>query len=148
MGPGMAKDEPFTNAGVQAVFDAYPEPARSRLLALRALILATAAATEGVGPLEETLRWGQPSYLTPKTKAGSTVRIDAMNGGGSAMYFHCQTNLVDTFRAHYGDVLRFAGNRAIEFVDGEPLPEDALRHCVALALTYHRRKRAGSASAA
>src|SRR5579864_4369799 len=106
----MAKHHPFTNPEVRSVFDAYPEPARRRLLALRALILQTAAATEGVGPLEEALRWGQPSYLTRATKAGSTVRIEAMKGGGCAIYFHCQTNLVDTFRAHHGDVLRFAGN--------------------------------------
>ena len=35
---------------------------------LRQLIFETAAATEVVGELEETLKWGEPSYLTPKTK--------------------------------------------------------------------------------
>ena len=60
MGWRVAKDETFANPAVEAVFDAYPEPARGRLMALRRLILETAAATEGVGPLEETLKWGQP----------------------------------------------------------------------------------------
>jgi hypothetical protein len=143
MGSGMAKDEGFENAAVAAAFAAYPEAVRDRLLALRSLILETAATTEGVGPVEETLKWGQPSYLTPASRSGSTIRIDRLKHGGYAMFFHCQTNLVETFRAHYSEALRFAGNRAIEFSDDEALPAEPLRHCVALALTYHARKRAG-----
>src|ERR1700694_2233202 len=100
MAPAMAKTEPFTTPAVQAAFDGFPEPTRTRLMALRGLIFQTAAATEGVGPLQETLKWGQPSYLTPATKSGSTVRIDALKDGGYAMFFHCQTNLVETYRAH------------------------------------------------
>ena len=64
------------NADVAAVFDRYPERMRDKLLFLRRLIIETAATTEGVGELEETLKWGEPSYLTPQTKSGSTVRID------------------------------------------------------------------------
>jgi hypothetical protein len=138
----MAKDEAFTNATVEAAFAAYPEGVRAQLLALRGFILETAAATQGVGPVEEALRWGQPSYLTPKSKSGSTIRIDRLKGGGYAMFFHCQTNLVETFRDHYGGVLRFAGNRAIEFREDDAVPAEALRHCIGLALTYHARKRA------
>ena len=39
--------------------------------------------------------------------------------------------------------LRFSGNRAILLDAKDKLPEAELRHCVALALTYHsnRRKR-------
>jgi hypothetical protein len=142
MGWRVAKDETFANPAVKAVFDAYPEPARGRLMALRRLILETAAATEGVGPLEETLKWGQPSYLTPRSKSGSTIRIDRLKSGGYGLFFNCQTSLIETFRAHYPDDFRFTGNRGIEFGDDEAVPEAALRHCVALALTYHLRKRA------
>ena len=65
------------NPAVEAAFGTYPEPVRTRLRALRRLIFDTASATKGVGALEETLKWGQPSYLTPQTKSGSTIRIDA-----------------------------------------------------------------------
>ena len=78
------------------------------MLALRRLILDTAKTTKGVGPIEETLKWGQPSYLTPETKSGSTVRIDQVKAepGQYAVYFHCQTNLVETFpRALSGTAL-------------------------------------------
>jgi hypothetical protein len=128
---------------VAAVFDAYPTAVRKRLLALRKLILDTAARTEGVGALEETLKWGQPSYLTSATKSGSTIRVDAVKGDDRhvGLYFICHTNLVERFRALYPDTLRFEGNRAILIDAKEPLPVGELRHCIALALTYQLDKR-------
>jgi len=129
--------------GIDAVFAAYPPPVKSKLLALRRLIFDTAKATKGVGALEEALKWGQPSYLTTESKSGSTVRIDQLKSepGGYAVYFHCQTDLVETFRELYPE-LRYGGNRSILLDAGEKLPEGALRHCIALALTYHARKKA------
>jgi hypothetical protein len=133
----------FSDAAVDAVFRAYPRPLRSRLLALRRLIFDTAKATKGVGALRETLKWGQPSYLTPETKSGSTIRIDRDKSVPDryAIYFHCQTDLVETFRELYPTELSFGGNRSILLDAGDKLPEPALRHCVALALTYHLNKR-------
>jgi len=129
-------------AAVKAVFAAYPAPVKAKLLALRRLILDTSDTVEGVGPLEESLKWGQPSYLTSETKSGSTVRIDRVKSAANqyAVYFHCQTDLVETFRELY-PALSYSGNRAILFKVADKLPEAALRHCVALALTYHLRKR-------
>jgi hypothetical protein len=68
--------KPFTNPSVERAFAAYPPGIRKRLLGLRELILRTAAETEGVGELEETLKWGEPAYLTSSTGSGSTIRID------------------------------------------------------------------------
>ena len=129
-------------SAVDAVFSAYPGSVRSKLKALRRLIFDTARTTSGVGALEETLKWGQPSYLTTESKSGSTIRIDQVKAeaGRYAVYFHCQTDLVETFRELYPE-LRYSGNRAILLDAGEKLPEQALRHCVALALTYHARKK-------
>ena len=62
-------------SAVDDVFQSYPRAARAKLGALRKLILATAARTQGVGEIEETLKWGQPSYLT-KSKSSTTIRID------------------------------------------------------------------------
>jgi Domain of unknown function (DU1801) len=130
------------DAAVTAVFESYPKTVAARLRALRKLILDTARETAGVGPLEEALKWGQVSYLTSESKSGSTIRIDQVKtvAGQYAVYFHCQTNLVETFRELYPE-LRFSGNRAILLDASETLPAPALRHCVALALTYHLNKR-------
>jgi hypothetical protein len=128
---------------VAAVFGAYPTAVRKRLLALRKLIFETAARTEGVGALEEALRWGQPSYVTSASKSGSTIRVDAVKGDDRhvALYFICHTNLVERFRELYAGTLDFAGNRAILVDVKRPLPVDELRHCIAMALTYQLDKR-------
>jgi len=130
------------NSAVDAVLSAYPAPVKAKLLALRRLIFDTAKTTKGVGALEEALKWGQPSYLTTQSKSGSTIRIDQVKtvAGQYAVYFHCQTDLVETFRELHPE-LRYGGNRAILLDAADKLPEAALRHCVALALTYHLRKR-------
>lgn len=127
------------NPEVKAIFDSYSPSIRSRLIQLRNLILETAAETDGVKHIEETLKWGEPAYLT---NSGSTIRLDAKDHDAStvALYFHCQTSLVETFRALHGDRFNYDGNRAILFNTGEPLPADAVKQCVALALTYHKRK--------
>ena len=65
----MTDVRPFADPVVRAVFQAHPSPIRRRLLVSRDSIFATAAELEDVGPIEETLRWNQPSYLT--TTSGS-----------------------------------------------------------------------------
>src|SRR6266699_2827503 len=132
----------FSDPAVGAVFSAYPRPIKAKLLALRRLIFDTAKSTKGVGALEETLKWGQVSYLTSETKSGSTIRIDRVKSAANqyAVYFHCQTDLVSTFRELYPE-LTYGGNRSILLDAADELPEEALRHCVALALTYHLNKR-------
>ncbi len=135
-----AADRP--DPAVTAVLDACPKPVKSRLLALRRLIFATAKATAGVGALEEALKWGQVSYLTSETRSGSTIRIDRVKSAANqyAIYFHCQTDLVSTFRELYPE-LNYGGNRCILLDAADELPQATLRHCVALALTYHLSKR-------
>lgn len=137
-----AKGTAQPGAAVDAVFAACPKPVRTKLLALRRLILDTAKSTKGVGRIEEALKWGQPSYLTPETGSGSTIRIDRVKAADNqvAVFFHCQTGLVETFRELY-PMFSYSGNRAILLDAGKKLPEAELRHCVALALTYHLRKR-------
>jgi hypothetical protein len=129
----------FSDRAVAAVFESYPSTIKPELMNLRRLILETAAATAGVGHLEETLKWGQPSYLTAQSKSGSTIRIDGIKTDpfGYAMFLNCKTSLVETFRELYPTKLSFGGNRSILFRAGEALPEPELRHCIALALTYH-----------
>lgn len=129
----------ITDDEVTEVFENYPEHVREKLLFLRRLVLETASKTDSVDTVEETLKWGEPSYLTEN---GSTIRMDwkESSPGQYAMYFHCLTSLVDTFRELYRDELRFEGNRAIVFDEDDDVPVDELEHCISLALTYHDRK--------
>jgi hypothetical protein len=124
---------------VSLLFSSYPKNIRLKLMYLRKLILETASESDEVGELEETIKWGQPSYLT---KGGSTVRLgwSEKQPDQYAMYFHCQTRLVDTFKELYGSILKTEGNRAILFNLDDEIPVDELKHCILLALTYHQRK--------
>ncbi|MEO7888323.1 MAG: DUF1801 domain-containing protein [Polaromonas sp.] len=130
------------NAGVAQVFASYPPDLRRKLMVLRQLILETAADTPGVGPIEETLKWGEPAYLTPHSKSGSTLRLGPVKSSPSryALYFNCNTTLVDTFRTVFPHELRYEGNRAIVLEVADALPHDALAFCIQAALTYHRKK--------
>lgn len=133
----------IANSDVAAAFASYPEPVTEALLALRRLIFDTAVETPEAGAIEETLKWGQPSYLTSATRSGSTIRVAPTNADSHydyAMYFICSTNLVQSFRVMFGDVFEYDGDRALLFTVGTEVPENELRQCVEMALTYHLTK--------
>ena len=132
----------FSDPRVAALFKAYPPVVRDKVMALRELLFDTARRTKGVGTLTETLKWGQPSYLTAETGSGTTVRIDRLKtGDGYAVYFHCRSGLIGEFRALYPDRFRYQGERAIMLRLGDRVPTSELSHCIALALTHHARKK-------
>lgn len=139
----MTKRNKMDSPEVAAVFELYPKQVKTKLLFLRQLIFDVASKTEGVGKLEETLKWGQPSYLTTQSKSGSLIRIDQIKSqpGRYAMYFHCQTTLVDTFKEMFRGDFKFEGNRSIVFDQTDQVPVEALRHCISLALTYRLNKK-------
>ena len=53
--------KPFATPTVATAFQAYPAPMRRKLMALREVIFRTAAATDGVGELEEIVGILQPT---------------------------------------------------------------------------------------
>ncbi len=124
---------------VKEVFENYPRSVQCQLLFLRDLVINVASEIEGLQELEETLKWGEPSYLA---KFGSTVRMDwkSKNPEQYALYFKCTSSLVPTFKTVYGDLFKFEGDRAIVFKLDDKIPETELRHCISLALKYHRIK--------
>ena len=129
----------ISNPKVKDTICSYPKTAQKRLLELRNLILETAAKIDGLQQLEETLKWGEPSYLT---KHGSTVRIDwkVKKPEQFAIYFKCTSKLVETFKKIYKNNFVYEGNRAIVFKLDHTIPEKELKHCISLALTYHKVK--------
>lgn len=108
---------------------------------LKALIQEVAAAAPEIGPLQESLKWGEQSFTPAKPNIGSSVRIAQRKDGDLALMFICHTNLVEEFRTLYPDTLEFEGNRAIVLEAGQTVDMKALSHCIGLALTYKLRKR-------
>ena len=132
-------EPPFADPAVAACFASYPQPARDRVLRLRALVFEVAADTPGVGRLLETLKWGQPAYLTPETKSGSTLRLGRPKEGGFAIYAHCQTSIISDFRALFPE-FTCNGNRAVLFRDHDTPPEGQIALLIRSALTYHQKR--------
>lgn len=128
---------PFKDPNIARTFDGYPDDAQPGLRELREMIFKVAARTDGVGTIEETLKWGQPAYLTPETKSGSTIRLGLPKQGGFAIYTHCQTSIMSDFQALFPDDFTYEGNRAVHFKTGDDLPADKLHLLITRALTYH-----------
>lgn len=127
---------------VAEVLDRYPRHVRSKLMNLRRIILETASGISIIRGIEETLKWGEPSYVVMPSKLGSTVRIDwkASRENEYAMYFKCTANIVPSFKDRFEGLFDFGGDRSIIFGMEDKIPELELKQCVALALTYHRNK--------
>jgi Domain of unknown function (DU1801) len=137
------KRKAFANKKVKSVFESYPTSLRRKLDRMRELIFEVAIETEGVGPIEETLKWGSPSYLTSDTQSGTTVRIDRVGWQKEkyGIFVHCQSGVLDQFRAAFGNDLDYDGNRGLILDSKNEIPEEAVRHFIWLALTYHLRKK-------
>ncbi len=128
----------MSNNAISEKFKSYPPQARKQLSVLRKLIFDV-AKREGINDLEETLKWGEPSYVCA---TGSTLRIDWKPKAPDrySIFFNCNSSLVETFREIYPDTFNYQGNREIFFLIGQPLPVVELKQCIAAALGYHRRK--------
>ncbi len=128
-----------TDPKVHEVFDNYPDEVKEKMLHLRQMIIETADEIEEISELEETLKWGEPSYIAKK---GSTLRMDWKEKSPDqyAMYFSCTSMLVHTFRDVYGHLFKFEGNRALVFDVKDEIPKRELKECIKAALMYHRVK--------
>lgn len=127
----------LSGMSVQSTFDSYPAAARKRLSQIRNLIYEIAQDLDT--HVEETLKWGEPAYLP---KGGSTVRLawKASNPNVCTIFVHCQTRLVETYREIYPDAFDYEGKRAVHIPLQGKLEKGPLRHCLTLAMTYHKVK--------
>ncbi len=121
---------------VEAVFNSYPKKIRNKLLLVRELILDVAL---DVDEIEETLKWGEPSYLPVAPNTGTTIRIawKPSLGDHYGMYFNCKTNLISSFKRKYPHNFTYEGKRCILFYVDDNIDTDALKDCIQMALTYH-----------
>ena len=126
---------------VANVFTQFGGQEREILMKARDMILDVAKEDPRIDCLDETLRWGEPAYLTSKSKAGSTIRLGIeSNSDQPAIFFNCKTTLVEEFRQQFGSLFRYSKTRAIlldSHLDGL---SDALKLCIGTALTYHLRR--------
>lgn len=130
---------PAISQPVEAVFADWPQAVRDQAQLVRAMIYQVAEET-GSAPVEESLKWGQPSFSNGK--AGTPLRLGLVPGSPLPLriYVHCATTLIDQCRTRFSD-LTYEKNRAICLPDTTLLPETELKACIALALSYHTKAR-------
>lgn len=137
----LSKIKPELSAEMRAAFEQFDQAICLKLLEVRSMIFEIAASRENIGAITETLKWGQPSYLTEQTKSGTTIRLGAVKDRPDkfGIYVHCQTNLIESFRQMFGDEIGFEKNRAVVLSVDEKLPTDIISICILEALTYHQK---------
>ncbi|MEP4475000.1 MAG: DUF1801 domain-containing protein, partial [Lentilitoribacter sp.] len=64
----MRKREYVMNEQVRKAYDRFDALVAKRLLEIRLLILELAEQDDQIGAITETLKWGEPSYLTEQSK--------------------------------------------------------------------------------
>ena len=135
----MAELTRITDPAFETKIADYPDNVRSKMKFLRELVVETANEIPEITQLEETLKWGEPSFLT---KHGSTLRMDwkSKTPDQYQMYFKCTSRLVETFRLIYGDSFEYENNRAIIFKLDQDVPSKQLKQCIKATLMYHKVK--------
>lgn len=114
-----------------AMFDLFME--------IRTWIYELSVADEKIGEIEECLKWGEPSFLTPKTKSGSTIRMAKVNDSEFALYFNCKTSIAKEISIEFPE-FNCDGKRALYLSASNKLPKTKLIVCLKKALLYHKRK--------
>ncbi|MDA9066710.1 DUF1801 domain-containing protein [Flavobacteriales bacterium] len=135
----MSKLKLTTDLAFENKLANYPDQVQGKLQFLRKLILKTASEIPEVKQLEETLKWGEPSFVT---KHGSTLRMDWKKAAPDEykLYFKCTSRMVETFRIVFGDFFNYENNRAIIFKLNQEIPEAEIKKCITATLTYHKVK--------
>ncbi len=105
---------------------------------VRTWIYELSKKDEKIGEIEECLKWGEPSFLTPKTKSGSTIRMAYVNELEFALYFNCKTTIAKEIAMEFPE-LHCDGKRALYLPVNQKLPKTKLIVCLKKALLYHKR---------
>lgn len=121
---------------IRAVFLQFDSASRGPLEDARATILEIAAELEPVRDIEESLKWGQPSYQ-PKPKTGTPIRLGVSKSGAPTLFVHCQTTLVADLAADNVHDLATIDNRAVVLPKENVATHPGLRGFIRAALTYH-----------
>ena len=128
-----------TSPEFESKFLSYPDFVREKMKFLRELVVEVAKEIPEITDLEETLKWGEPSFLN---KNGSTLRMDWKKNTPNQyqMYFKCTSRLVETFKIVFGDLFEYEKSRAILFQLDQEIPVAELKKCIKVTLMYHKVK--------
>lgn len=119
----------------------WPAPAQSVIWTCRTLFHRI-AQENNIGVLDETLKWGQPSWRPRRARTGSTLRMNWSPASPDQMSFFvdCKTDLAARMATLYPTPFSNDGRRRLDMSLALPLPEQALAHLAEMTFTYHLRR--------
>jgi hypothetical protein len=117
-----AKLRPMTNP-FAATIASWPPHIRAQFQEIRTLILA-AAQGAAVGPISESLKWGQPAWRPKRARQGSTLRLmwQENTPASLALFVDCKTSLSATMEEIYPTEFIYENNRALRLPDSRHPP--------------------------
>lgn len=125
-------------APLRALIASWPQAAQQALWTCRHLF-HDIAQNRGLGRLDETLKWGQPSWRPARPRTGSTLRLNWDAGAPShlAFFVDCKTDLAARMYSLYPDLPDNDGRRRVAVDLTAPLPEQAIAHLAEMTFSYH-----------
>ena len=123
----------------------WSEPAQQALWRCRTLFHLI-ADENGLGDLDEALKWGQPAWRPKRPRTGSTLRMgwSEVTPDQLALYVDCKTDLAQRMYSLYPDLPRNDGRRALAISLAQAFPEQAMAHLAEMTFSYHLKKRASA----
>ena len=124
-----------------SIVDHYTVELKDKFLYLKSLIYEQAALNPKIGEIEESLKWGQLSYVS-KNRSGTPIRlgIERKMPGYFGLYVNCSTTVINDAKHIYGDKFQYDGNRGLMFKSDDQLPEKEIRHIIDIILCHHINK--------
>ena len=135
----VAAAEVQTDPSFDAAVQTWPAAAQVTFSEIRK-ILREVAAQEGIA-LQETTKWGEPSWLPRKRGIGSTLRAGwrEKSPDSLSLFVNCQTDLVEQVTRVHHSAFSAIGSRELVIQLSAPLPRAAIAFCAVATLTYHRK---------
>lgn len=121
---------------IAAVFAAQPPLVAQGMARLRNLIIDTGASDPRIGPLTESLKWGQPAFRPRAANTGTTLRVAPHKSATFAFYAPCSTTVIANHAQRFAGADRIDGSRAILFDHPDQIDADRLRLTILHGLTY------------
>lgn len=130
------------NPDILAAMHMWPDVAQQRLLTMRTLFIEV-AETADIGPLDESLKWGQPAWRPKRPRTGSTLRLNWTSQAPDklAAFVDCKTDLAAQMLTRFPESCGNDGRRCLTFPVEGALKTDAVWTLAWLTFTYHRGKR-------
>lgn len=118
----------------------WPMEAQTSFARIREVIL-DAAQNADIGPVTESLKWGQPAWRPERPRTGSTLRLNwsVDQPETIALFVDCKTTISAEMFAAYPDEFSYETNRAMRLQLGAEIPKSAIAHLAQVTFTYHRK---------